>query len=169
MSESERELCAVLPDRSTVLVVLPGGKIEVLADRCGAAGKVLTPRGAASLLARRAELARDDAEGRVRFAHAWVEDASTGNRVGRATVAWATRGEDLLDVAVAWCSPRDQFSRPRGRKVARSKLGTRAGMVLDVGGLEGPRVDEILAAVSDLTDWPGWVQDATFGASRLSM
>lgn len=42
---------------------------------------------------------------------------------GRATLA-INSTDDTLVVGIAWCSPRDQFSRAKGRKIATDRLNT---------------------------------------------
>ena len=62
----------------------------------------------------------------TKFIHAYIEGG------GRATVAWKQPQESALDpegksrawiqAAVAWCSPKDQFRRDKGRKISEGRM-----------------------------------------------
>jgi hypothetical protein len=66
----------------------------------------------------------------IKYAHAYVGDPRpTGMRglrkiknAGRVTIAWTDNGFDKAEVGLAWCSPRDNFCRKKGRLIASGRL-----------------------------------------------
>ena len=61
----------------------------------------------------------------IRFIHSYV-----GTTGGRATVAWKQlhppcdlpTGAAMVEVAIAWCSPKDNFVKRKGRLIAEGRL-----------------------------------------------
>jgi hypothetical protein len=54
---------------------------------------------------------------KVGFVHGYVH--GTG---GRFTIAWVDQGNAELAVGIAWCSPKDNFCRAKGRLIAQGRL-----------------------------------------------
>lgn len=54
---------------------------------------------------------------KIKFIHCWV----TGKKTGRATIAYRADGE-IVTVTVAFCSPKDEYFRPKGREEALKRF-----------------------------------------------
>jgi hypothetical protein len=52
----------------------------------------------------------------TRFIHPHVASG------GRATIAWREYGAGIVNIAVAWCSPKDHFRRDKGRQISEGRL-----------------------------------------------
>ena len=86
---------------------------------------------------------------------------------GRATIAWTQlSGKDVV-VGVAWCSPHDQFTRCKGRLIARGRLRVRPFVIhLEIkdnpANTWPPAVDYLVKAFDHaLTNdrRPNWARD----------
>lgn len=63
---------------------------------------------------------------KCKFVHAQVA-IDGGFNTSRCTIAWRSRqrmpdNSEDVEVAIAWCSPRDHFARKRGREISERRL-----------------------------------------------
>jgi hypothetical protein len=84
---------------------------------------------------------------------------------GHLTVAVQMVGEDKAQAGFAWCSPRDQFCRWLGRRIAQGRMAhQRSGVLFDVFPPregEKPHVSLFRQALGtlDKLDVPTWAAD----------